>query len=344
MPDTLNHDYSRRKYLSAIEAALFLSVRVQDIHGWVKSGRLTPDLAASGQQRFKLSELRQIQVSRTDLQGDSFPTSLIFDNIRYFCADARSIADVPDHSVHLMVTSPPYFDAKMYSEGQADDLGNIHNLDEWIEEMNAVWSEVLRVLAPGRKAFVNIMNLPVRRKNGGYRTLNLMGRTIDAMERLGFIFKRDIVWHKTNGVRAHFGTYPDPGGILINNMHEFILEFDTPAGKGRKYAHVSAGDRAASKLDKDFWLSLKNSDVWLIKPEQSGGRRTHAAPFPRELPERLIRAFSYQNETVLDPFAGSGTTLLAAARWKRKAIGYEVNPAIAANAVKRLKTELNLGA
>ena len=258
MPYTLNHDYSRRKYLSAIEAALFLNVRVQDIHAWVKSGRLTPDLAASGQQRFKLSKLRQIQVSRADFPSDACPATLLTDNLRFYCADARSMTDLPDHSVHLMVTSPPYFDAKMYSDEQSDDLGNIHDLDQWFAAINVVWAEVLRVLAPGRKAFVNIMNLPVRRKNGGYRTLNLTGRTIDAMESLGFIFKRDIVWHKTNGVRAHFGTYPDPGGILINNMHEFILEFDTPAGKGRKYAHVSANDRAASKLDKDFWLSLKN--------------------------------------------------------------------------------------
>ena len=340
MSETLNHDYSQRKYLSAIEAALFLQVNVQAIHDWVKNGELQALVATSGQQRFKLTDLRALVVKKAGPILYKSPPVLTMDHLKYFCADARAMVDLPDHSVHLMVTSPPYFDTKMYSDGQHDDLGNIHNLDEWFEAMNGVWAEVMRVLAPGRKAFINIMNLPVRRKNGGYRTLNLVGRTIDEMEKLGFIFKRDIVWHKTNGVRAHFGTYPDPGGILINNMHEFILEFDAPAGSGRKYGHVSEEDRAASKLNKDFWLSLKNSDVWLMKPEKSGGRRTHAAPFPLELPERIIRAFSFQNETVLDPFAGSGTTLIAAVKWRRHAVGYDVNPTIARDAALRLKNEL----
>lgn len=343
MPESVNHDYRHRKYLSAIEAALFLSVRVQDIHAWVKSGRLPAHTAASGQQRFKLSDLQDMQTECGRLPSENTATSLESERLHYHCADARRMDALPDHSVHLMITSPPYFDAKMYSEAGATDLGNIHDLDQWFMEMNAVWKEVLRVLAPGRKAFVNIMNLPVRNGKGGYRTLNLVGRTIDEMEKLGFIFKRDIVWHKTNGVRAHFGTYPNPGGILINNMHEFILEFDTPVGSGAKYAHVSQEDRQASKLDKDFWLSLKNSDVWLMKPEKSGGRRTHAAPFPLELPARLIRAFSFQNEWVLDPFAGSGTTLAAALKWHRKAIGFEVNPAIAGPAVARLQEILEQG-
>lgn len=340
MSEFPNHDYSQRKYLSAIEAALYLKVKVPDIHGWVKSGRLQVHIATSGQQRFKLTDIQQFEAAQTTTTVRKSPAAFTIGDIKYFCADARNMADLPDHSVHLMVTSPPYFNTKMYSDSHSDDLGNIHNLDEWFEEMNGVWVEVLRVLAPGRKAFINIMNLPIRQKKGGYRTLNLVGRTIDEMEKLGFIFKRDIVWHKTNGVRAHFGTYPDPGGILINNMHEFILEFDTPAVPGKKYGHVSDQDRQASKLDKEFWLSLKNSDVWLMKPEKSGRNRTHAAPFPLELPERIIRAFSFQNETVLDPFAGSGTTLIAAAKRHRKAVGYEVNPAIANDAAIRIKLEL----
>lgn len=120
---------------------------------------------------------------------------------------------------------------KMYSKRPIkNDLGNIHNLDEWFENIGLVWKEVFRVLQPGRKAFINIINLPIRTE-GGFRTLNLVGKTIDLMERLGFIFKKDIVWHKTNGVKVHFGTYPYPGGILINNMHEFILEFNKPNKK-----------------------------------------------------------------------------------------------------------------
>jgi len=150
------------------------------------------------------------------------------------------------------------------------------------------------------------------------------------LKSIGFIFKRDIVWQKTNSVRAHFGTYPYPGGILINNNHEFILEFEKPAPKGyQKYAHLTREQKEASKLDKAFWIEVKKSDVWVMKPQGSGDRRSHIAPFPYELPYRLIKAYSYVGETVLDPFLGSGTTLLAAADLGRDGVGYEINPEIA---------------
>jgi len=182
------------------------------------------------------------------------------------------------------------------------------------------------------------MNLPIRMENGSFRSLNLVGRTIDICEKIGFIFKRDIIWHKTNAVRAPFGTYPYPGGILINTTHEFILEFEKPEEKGfDKYGHLSRNQKEQSKLDKRFWISIKKSDVWTMKPKGSGDRRNHVAPFPYELPYRLIKAFSYVGETVLDPFVGSGTTLLAAADLKRNGIGYEINPEIAFEALKRLK-------
>lgn len=164
-----------------------------------------------------------------------------------------------------------------------------------------------------------------------------MGKTIDICENIGFIFKRDIIWHKTNSVRAHFGTYPYPGGILINHMHEFILEFDKPGKKGfKKYGHLTKDQKEASKLDREFWVSIKKSDVWLMKPQGSGDNRNHIAPFPYELPYRLIKAFSYIGETVLDPFVGSGVTLLAAADLKRNGIGYEINPEIALETIKNL--------
>ena len=228
----------------------------------------------------------------------------------------------------------------MYSrEPIKNDLADIHDVDEWFEKIGEVWKEVYRVLQPGRKAFINIMNLPIRTENGGFRTLNLAGRTIDVCERIGFIFKRDIVWHKTNAVRAHFGTYPYPGGILINNMHEFILEFNKPEKKGlSKYGHLTNEQKEQSKLDKEFWVTIKKSDVWIMKPQGSGDRRNHIAPFPYELPYRLIKAFSYVTETILDPFVGSGTTLLSAADLKRNGIGYEINPEIAFEAAKGLKS------
>ncbi|MBI3752996.1 MAG: site-specific DNA-methyltransferase [Deltaproteobacteria bacterium] len=243
----------------------------------------------------------------------------------YF-SDSRDMSNIKDDSVHLMVTSPPYFNAKEYSKDYSGkDLGNISDIDLWFEEIGKVWREVFRVIQPGRKIFINIMNLPIK-VGISFKMLNLVGKTIDNCEKIGFVFKRDIIWHKTNGVRAHFGTYPYPGGILINNMHEFILEFEKPNPKGiEKYKHLSKAIKEKSKITKDFWLSLKNTDVWLMKPEKSGNGRRHKAPYAVELPYRLIKAYSYLTETIIDPFLGSGTTFKAAATLGRNGIGYEIN-------------------
>lgn len=238
--------------------------------------------------------------------------------------DSRKMGGVADDSVHLIITSPPYFNTKDYSADRSGiDLGNINDYAIWKLEIKKVWRECYRVLAPGRRMFINIMNLPLSTRKGFY-TLNMVGHTIDLCAEIGFIFKREIIWHKTNAVRAHFATYPYPGGILINNMHEQILEFEKPGEGGSKYGHLTKEQKEASKLTKKFWLKLKNSDVWLMKPYKSGTRE-HKAPFPEELPYRLIKAFSYIGETVLDPFAGMGTTGKVALSLGRNTILYEIN-------------------
>jgi len=344
----MSEDYRERLYLSVGEAAQVLGISVRQLHTFVSAGEVPAQRATSGQYRFDLQQLLALVAqgrfpgaSPEDLPEQT-PRVLEIESRgtrqRIIIGNAQAMTDLPAQSVHLMVTSPPYFDAKMYSPVPSqDDLGNIHDLPRWLEEIGKVWAEVFRVLQPGRKAFINIMNLPVR-ENGTFRSLNLVGKTVDLCESLGFIFKREIVWHKTNSVRAHFGTYPYPGSILLNYAHEFILEFEKPAPKGyRKYAHVTPEQREASKLDKEFWLALKKSDVWLLKPEKSGARRAHVAPFPYALPARLIRAYSFVGETVLDPFLGSGTTLTAARDLQRHGVGYEINPAFALQAAERLR-------
>jgi len=252
---------------------------------------------------------------------------------KLFCkiviGDSRNMKHIKDDSVNLIVTSPPYFNAKEYSDDKSGkDLGNINDYELWKKKIKKVWKECFRVLQPGRKMFINIMNLPLsnEKNNGnGFKTLNIVGHTIDLCEDLGFKFKREIIWHKTNSVKAHFGTYPYPGGILINNMHEQILEFEKPAKKGYdKYGHLSKEVKEASKITKDFWLSLKNSSVWVMKPYKSGTRE-HLAPFPIELPEKLIKAYTYIGEIVLDPFAGMGTTAKAALKNNRNVVLYEIN-------------------
>ena len=339
-------DYKNRTYLSAIEAAKFLDIPVRMLHNLANGEVVKAQIAGSGQMRFDLGGLKKYETNlistprKNKIDIEKINVVEINETIqKVFVKNSMKMDDLPDNSIHLMVTSPPYFNTKMYSrEPIKDDIGNIHDIDEWFKKINEVWKEVYRVLQPGRKAFINIMNLPIRLENGSFRTLNLVGRTIDVCERIGFIFKRDIVWHKTNAVRAHFGTYPYPGGILINNMHEFILEFNKPEKKGfSKYGHLTKEQKEQSKLDKEFWLSIKKSDVWVMKPQGSGDRRNHIAPFPYELPYRLIKAFSYIGETVLDPFAGSGIALIAAADLKRHGMGYEINPEISHDALKSFK-------
>jgi DNA modification methylase len=339
-------DYKNRTYLSAIEAAKYLGISVKTLHSLVNKQLIKAQISASGQLRFELEELKRYEemFKRSSNQNKLSIEKVNIIEIngtiqKIFVKNSMMMNDLPDNSVHLVITSPPYFNAKMYSKEPIEgDLGNIHDLDLWFEKISQVWKEVYRVLQPGRKAFINIMNLPIRLENGSFRTLNLVGRTIDICEKIGFIFKRDIVWHKTNGVKAPIGTYPYPGGILINNMHEFILEFEKPEIKGfNKYGHLTKEQKEQSKLEKEFWISIKKSDVWVMKPQGSGDNRSHVAPFPYELPYRLIKAFSFVGETVLDPFVGSGTTLLAAADLKRNGIGYEINPEIAFEAIKNLK-------
>lgn len=327
-------DYSSRSYLSSGEVAAYLGIAVGDVHRLARGNKLKGFKSAGGQYRFTLDEVKKVIIANPRIKTNTNIKAKIETNTelqvrdtcqKIICADARNMDHLENESVNLCITSPPYFNAKMYSESGENDLGNVHELDEWFVEIGKVWGEVFRVLQSGRKFFLNIMNLPVRNGNS-YRTLNLVGKSIDLCEQIGFIFKRDIVWHKTNGVRAHFGTYPYPGGILLNNMHEFILEFHKPEKSGKsKYAHVSKLQKEQSKLDKDFWLSLKNSDVWIMKPEKSGDSRPHVAPFPLELPTRLIKAYSFVGETILDPFLGSGTTLLAAVMANRNGVGYELN-------------------
>jgi len=236
-------DYASRGYLSVGEVAAYLGVSVREVHRLARSDALKSYKSTSGQYRFALAEVRKVAPkSNGDGGGNGRARAAKASAVnalrvrgteqKLHLADARSLAALDDESVHLCITSPPYFNAKMYSD-LPGDLGNIHDLDEWFAQIGKAWAEVFRVLQSGRKFFLNIMNLPVRNKNS-YRTLNLVGKSIDLCEELGFVFKRDIIWHKTNGVRAHFGTYPYPGGILINNMHEFILEFHKAERPGVK--------------------------------------------------------------------------------------------------------------
>ncbi|MGC8651619.1 MAG: DNA methyltransferase, partial [Minisyncoccia bacterium] len=180
-------DYKNRSYLSAIEVAKFLGISVKMLHNLVDKQIIKAQIATSGQMRFNLNEIKRYEekikprVQMNKIEINEINSIEINGTIqKIFVKNSIKMDDLPDDSVHLMITSPPYFDAKMYSREPIEgDLGNIHDVDEWFEKISEVWKEVFRVLQPGRKAFINIMNLPIRLENGSFRTLNLVGRTID---------------------------------------------------------------------------------------------------------------------------------------------------------------------
>ena len=195
-------DYKNRSYLSAIEAAKYLGTTVDRLHWLVKQKIISAKISTSGQMRFELNELKKfISTPHNQIDNENLPEveTIAINNTQQtiYIKNAMNMYDLTENSIHLIITSPPYFDAKMYSkEPILDDLGNIHDIDEWFEKIGLVWRECYRVLQPGRKLFINIMNLPIRLDNGKFKTLNLSGKTIDLCEEIGFVFKRDIIWQK----------------------------------------------------------------------------------------------------------------------------------------------------
>jgi site-specific DNA-methyltransferase (adenine-specific) len=212
---------------------------------------------------------------------------------------------LPDGCVHLMVTSPPYNASKEYDE----DL----NLEEYLGMLERVWRETYRVLAPGGRACVNVANL------GRKPYIPLHAYIIAQMESLGFLMRGEIIWNKGASASAStaWGSWRSAANPVLRDVHEYILVFSKGAfkrtGKGRK-----------STIERDAFLEWTRS-VWSF-PAVSAKKVGHPAPFPEELPQRLIQLYTFEGDAVLDPFAGSGTTCLAAQRLGRAYVGYEINP------------------
>jgi site-specific DNA-methyltransferase (adenine-specific) len=234
---------------------------------------------------------------------------------RLFCQSSAQMSALPDGCVHLMITSPPYNVSKEYDQ----DL----TLEEYLALLADVWRETYRVLAPGGRACINVANL------GRKPYIPLHSYIIDQMLASGFWMRGEIIWDKgaTSSPSTAWGSWRSASNPVLRDVHEYILIFSKDSFGRRREGRVST-------IGREQFLEWTKS-VWTF-PTISARKIGHPAPFPEELPHRLIQLFSFQDDVVLDPFAGSGTTCLAAQRDGRRFIGYDINPTYLALAAARL--------
>ncbi|MBI5154820.1 site-specific DNA-methyltransferase [Candidatus Poribacteria bacterium] len=252
--------------------------------------------------------------------------------------DARDLSFLEDESVHLVVTSPPYWKLKKYEEHPAQ-MGHMEDYEEFLGELNKVWTHVFRVLVPGGRLVCVVGDVCLsRRENDGRHVVVPLHADICVLcRRIGFDNLNPIIWHKianasyevSNGSKF-LGKPYEPNAIIKNDI-EFILMQRKPGGY-RKPTEEQRDSSRITKPDFDKWFQ----QFWTIS---GASTKEHPAPYPEELANRLVRMFSFTGDTVLDPFCGTGTTMLAAARCGRNSIGIEIAEKYAEMAARRLHGE-----
>ena len=256
---------------------------------------------------------------------------------RLLQGDARNLAFLEDESIHLVVTSPPYWTLKRYNE-HPDQLGHVSEYEVFLAELAKVWRECFRILVPGGRLVCVVGDVCLsRRAFGRHVVVPLHADIAVTCRRLGFDNLNPIIWYKIanasfeveNGSKF-LGKPYEPNAIIKNDI-EFILMQRKPGG----YRKPTQRQRDLSRINKDEFGAWFRQ-FWTITGEST---RKHPAPFPFEIAYRLVRMFSFVDDTVLDPFCGSGTSMLAAMRTGRNSIGVEIDPDYVSLAERRLLTE-----
>lgn len=238
---------------------------------------------------------------------------------RIYVRSSENMRELPDNSVHLMVTSPPYNVGKDYD----DDL----TADDYRDLLRNVWRETHRVLVDGGRACINVAN--VGRKP--YIPLNAL-ITADMLD-IGFSMRGEIIWNKaaSAGTSCAWGSWRSASNPVLRDVHEYILVYCKGSFARRK------AKENKSTIERDEFLEWTKS-IWTF-PAESAKRVGHPAPYPIELPRRAIALYTFEDDVVMDPFMGSGTTAVAAERVNRRWVGYETSEEYANLARQRIETE-----
>ena len=222
---------------------------------------------------------------------------------KLYCTSSENMSDIPDSSIHLMVTSPPYNAKKEYD----DDL----SLEEYRELLRSVFSETYKKLVTGGRACINIANL------GRKPYIPLHSFIIEDMLEIGYYMRGEIIWDKASsaGSSTAWGSWLSATNPVLRDIHEYILVFSKDTFSRKR------NDKENTISKEDFLAWTKS--IWTF-PSASAKRIGHPAPFPEELPHRLIQLYTFEGDVVLDPFCGSGTTCLSALKSGRHYIGYDI--------------------
>lgn len=256
---------------------------------------------------------------------------------RLIQGDARKVDFIKDESVHLIVTSPPYWTLKKYNESP-NQLGHITDYELFIEELAKVWKEMYRILVPGGRLVCVVGDVCLARRSYGRHVVFPLHSDIAVVcRKLGFDNLNPIIWHKiananyeVNNGSKFLGKPYEPNAVIKNDI-EYILMQRKPGG----YRQPTERQRSLSMISKNEY------NKWFQQLWNMSGASTknHPAPFPEELAFRLIRMFSFVGDTVVDPFCGSGTTMVAALKTSRNSIGIEIDTEYCKMAENRLRKE-----